>query len=157
MYTIRVSRDGETLEATFSGEVTTSEALRAVVQAFTLAEAGNISRALCDVGAIEAGPLPSVSVIAAAFATRCEPGQRIALLCSPEQLPQARKFARFAGVGEELGLFTRMDDAQSWLAAGPRQRLSPTALQHLVDPESGQEAAAAALREPPAWFRRRAG
>lgn len=130
MYSIRVRAGGEVLEAVFSGEVTTSEALRAVSHAYSLAEAGGISRALCDLRSVETGPLPSISVIAASFATRFSPGERVAMLCTEEQLNHARQFARFARMGEELGVFTRLGDAEEWLASQAYRRLSRTALQH---------------------------
>ncbi|MGE0599198.1 MAG: hypothetical protein AB7J35_07865 [Dehalococcoidia bacterium] len=132
MYSIRVRADVEVLEAVFTASVTTEEALRAVSQAFVLAEAGNISRAICDLREVEDGlPHGSLSVIAASFTSRLSAGQRIAMLCTPEQLPVARRFARFARIGEELGVFTRAADADAWIESAPSTRLSETMLRHM--------------------------
>ena len=155
MYTIRVRPDGSTLDVTFSGEVPTSEALRAVSQGFALAEAGNIQRAMCDLSEVAAGPdLDTFSIIAASFVTRLLPGQRIAVLCSPAQLPMARRFSRFAEVGEELGVFTRLADADDWLRGVPEQRLSETALRHLGAPTATRDLP---FEEPARRISRRAG
>jgi hypothetical protein len=131
MYAIRVREGGDVLEAKFSGEVTTSEVLRAVSQGFALAEAGSIGRALCDLRALTAGPLPSISIIAASFVARLDAGDRVAIVCTAEQLAHTRQFARFARVGEELGVFTRESDAEQWLMAGVSGRISRTALHHM--------------------------
>jgi len=145
MYAIRVRERGDVLEVVFSGEVTTSETLRAVDQAFALAEAGEITRAICDLRNVAAGPMPSISIIAVSFATRLSPGQRVAITCSESQLAHTRQFARFARIGEELGVFTRTDDAEAWLEAGPTRRLSRTAMHHLGAFDRREPA----LNEPP--------
>ncbi|MGB4862342.1 MAG: hypothetical protein WBO97_07780 [Tepidiformaceae bacterium] len=132
MYAIRVRVDGNVLEAAFSGLVTTEEALRAVSQAFVLAEAANISRAVCDLRGVDEGLSPgSISIIAASFSARFHPGQRIAILCTPAQLPVARRFARFAQIGEGFGVFTREADAETWLQRAPSHRISETMLRHM--------------------------
>ncbi|MGE3073577.1 MAG: hypothetical protein AB7N24_05745 [Dehalococcoidia bacterium] len=132
MYSIRVQADVEVLEAVFTGSVSTEEALRAVSQAFVLAEAGNLSRAICDLREVEDGlPHGSLSVIAASFTARLNSGQRIAMLCTSEQLPVARRFARFARIGEELGVFTRAADAEAWIESERSARLSETMLRHM--------------------------
>jgi len=132
MYAIRAGADRGVLEAVFSAHVPTEEALRAISQAFVLAEAGGISRALCDVRGVDAGLTHgSLSVIAASFVARFFAGQRIAMLCTPEQLPLARHFARFARIGEELGVFTREPDARAWLESVPARTVSATALRHM--------------------------
>lgn len=133
MYSIRVRPGSATLDIAFSGEVPAAEALRAVSQGFALAEAGSIQRALCDVRSVAAGPdLDALPMIAASLVTRLAAGERVAVLCLQEQLSVARRFARFARIGEELAVFTRLVDADEWLAAVPQQRLSPTALRHLA-------------------------
>jgi hypothetical protein len=132
LYSIRVQADSATLAVVFSGGVPVAELLRAVSQGFALAEAGDIQRALCDLRQVVDGPnLDTFSVIAATFVTRLEPGQRVAILCAPAQLPLARRFARFASIGEELAVFTRAADADEWLAGTPERRLSSTAVRHL--------------------------
>lgn len=133
MYAIRASDESDLLEAVFSGSASLDEILRAVSQAFSLAEAGGIVRAICDVRDIEAGlTQSSLPLIAAAFTVRFSAGQRVAVLCTPEQLPFTRRFARFARIGEELGVFTRRSDAEEWLARTPPRRLSETVLRHMM-------------------------
>ncbi len=132
MYALRVRADVEVLEAEFSGTVTTEEALRAVSQAFILAEASNVTRAICDLREVENGLAHgSLSVIAAGFTARLRAGLRIAVVCTPAQLPVARRFARFAKIGEELGVFTRATDARAWIASSPNGRISETLLRHM--------------------------
>jgi hypothetical protein len=135
MYAIRVRPGGEVLEAAFEGRVLTEEALRAVSQGFVLAEAGNISRALVDVTALGGGP-EGLMLLAATFGLRVAPGQRVAVLCRPEQLRGARQFARFTGANATLGVFTRPEDAEEWLAGGHSQRLSHTTRRHLAGSEA---------------------
>lgn len=132
MYAIRVRADGNVLEAAFSGSVTTEEVLRAVSQAFVLAEAGGISRAICDLREVVDGVgNGSLSIIAASFTARFHAGQRISMLCTHEQLPTARRFARFARLGEGFGVFTRESDAITWLESVPSHRISETMLRHM--------------------------
>lgn len=130
MYVIRVRPGGEMLEAVFEGPMPIEEALRAVSQGFALAEAGKIGRALVELSGPDGGP-ESVLPLAAAFRMRLGPDQRVALLCAAEQLPGARRFARLTGVRDGLGIFTRAEDAEEWLAGRTEQRLSHTALRHL--------------------------
>lgn len=132
MYALRVRADGDVLEAVFTGSVTTEEVLRAVSQAFVLAEASNVTRAMCDLREVADGlPHHSLSVIAASFTSRLQTGQRIAMLCTPEQLRVARRFAKFARIGEELGVFTRESDAQEWAGGAATARVSETMLRHM--------------------------
>jgi hypothetical protein len=148
MYAIRTGADDGVLGAEFSGRVSTAEALRAVSQAFALAEAGHLTRAVCDIRGIEAGPDPSsLEVIATSVSSHLAGGRRIALLCTIRQLRLARKFARLTGAREEIGLFTRPVDAEAWLSGRPVRRLSRTALRHM-------EAPALPAEPPPAGERR---
>lgn len=132
MYAIRVGAEGEVLEAVFSGSVPPGEVLRAVSQAFVLAEAVGIRRAICDTRDIETGlTRTNLSLLAAGFSGRVSVGQRVAVLCTPEQLRFTRRFARLARIGEEFGVFTRPTDAEEWLARVPQRHPSETMLRHM--------------------------
>ena len=85
MYAIRVDAAAEMLRAEASGRVGTDQALRAISQAFALADAGVLARILCDVREVERGP--HLGTISAALSTRCRRGLRIALLVRSEQRP----------------------------------------------------------------------
>lgn len=147
MYQIRVHTNSAMLDVSFSGAVSTEEALRAISQGFALAEASSIQRAMCDLRDVTAGlSLDSFSLVAATFVTRLSAAQRIAVICTAGQVAPARHFARVARAGEELGVFTRPDDAEAWLAGVPSQRLSRTALHHLGAFETGPAAAPALER-----------
>jgi hypothetical protein len=61
MYSIRVDAESNQLLVALSGRVTTAEALRAVSQAFTLAEAGHILAIRCDTAGLQRGPAPCSS------------------------------------------------------------------------------------------------
>lgn len=137
MYAIRVLVDEGLLEVTASGYVGPEEALRAVAQGFALAEAGGISRAVCDMTALT-HDASSIVVLGAAFASRFQPGQRMAVVCNPRQLSLCRKLATLSRFGENFGLFTREADARAWLTAASRAtHVSPTALRHLTSSEPG--------------------
>lgn len=132
MYQIRVRPDGSAIDVTFSERLPAEEVLRAISQAFALASAGNVTRALCDLRGVVSGPaVEALAPIAASLRGRLFLDQRVALLCEAGQLALARRFARAARAGTELGVFTREEDARSWLAGAGRQRLSSTALRHL--------------------------
>ena len=130
MYAIRVHVEEGWLEVTASGLVGPEEALRAVSQAFALAEAGRITRAACDLTAVEGGA-SAIVVLGAAFASRFQPSQQVAIVCVQRQLALCRRLARLSGFGDNVGLFTREQDATSWLDTSRRPRgLSSTARRH---------------------------
>lgn len=142
MYQIRVRPGSDALEATFSEELTARESLRAISQAFALANAGAVARALCDIRGVSSGPpVEALAPIAASLRARLGTGQRVALLCWPAQLALVRRFARAASGGCEVGVFTRDEDARQWLESAAGQRLSTTAMRHLrADPNAAAEA-----------------
>jgi len=130
VYQIRVPVDAPAIEVTLTGCVPAGEALRAISQAGALASAGGLGRALCDLRGVQQGPeRDAFPVIEAALRDALQPGRRAALLCRDEQLGLLRRLVR--GAGGEIGVFTRVDDARSWLAGRPVQRLSGAARRHL--------------------------
>ncbi len=132
MYAIRVRVDEARVEVTASGPVGPEEALRAVAQAFALAEAGEIARATCDLTGVEGGS-SGIIVLGAAFASRFQPTQLLAVICSPRQLALCRRLARLSALRDNVGIFTRESDAVAWLLA-PRgaRALSVTARRHFA-------------------------
>lgn len=128
MYVIRVRPGGTVLEATLSDGVDSAEALRAVSQALALAEAGGITRILADVTGMTDGPDPVV--LAAALGKRLDAPMRLAVTCTAGQLAHARRVANLAGAGSNLGVFTRGEDAEAWLASNPGKRVPQTNALH---------------------------
>ena len=125
MYVIRAPGPNA-LEVTFSGRVTSAEGLRAISQAFALADAGSVRTALCDLSEVERGP-GNYLELAVALATRIRPGMRIAFVAGRGQRPFVRRLARFSGIQQGLGLFERRAEAERWLReAGTRASLSRT-------------------------------
>lgn len=114
MYAIRDT--GKTLQVTFSGPVSTEEALRAVSQAFALADAGSLSAATCDLREITRGP-GSAILVAAALGSRFRSGMRVGFIISSGQLPLVRRIARFSRIPEGLGVFESFERAESWVTA----------------------------------------
>lgn len=134
MYVIRATPESTVIEARLSGVVDTSEALRAVSQAFALADAGGLARILVDIVELTANFDPVV--VATSLAIRLESAVRIALICTEEHLPGAREFAKLARGGGNFGVFTRSEDAEAWLVSTPGHRLSGAAA---VRPASGAQ------------------
>lgn len=119
------------MEAEFSGYVSTGEALRAASQAFALAEAGHLDRAICDLRGVERGP-EGLQVVRAACAGRIPPGARVALVAGPAQRRLARWLARMGGRHGAVAEFPSREEAEEWLGQEqPRIRLSSTELRHL--------------------------
>lgn len=132
MYTIR-AQHGEMLDTELCGRLTTAEALRAVSQSFELAEAGGITRAVCDVRGVERGP-GNLLLVAAAFASRYQRGMRVALVSRPEQFGLVQRFARYAGGRAGVGAFVTREAAADWLdSEDVAPRLSSTELRDLAD------------------------
>lgn len=132
MYVIR-ARHGNLIEAELSGRLTTAETLRAVSQAFTLAEADGITRAVCDTRGIERGP-GNLLLVAAAFAARNREGMRVALVSRQEQFALVQRFARYTGARAGVGVFTMLETATSWLTSREAPpRLSVTELRHFTE------------------------
>lgn len=114
MYAIRVDDERKLLRVELSGRVTTDEALRAVSQAYTLAEAGGIRAMLCDLGALRRGP-GSLLVVAAALAGGYSDGLRVALVGARDRSRMLERLVRFSGIGAGIGAFSTIEDAGAWL------------------------------------------
>lgn len=132
MYTMRVDATTNLLSVECRGRLTTEEALRAVSQAFTLAEAGNIRGMLWDLSQLRRGP-GSLLVVAATLSCRYQPSMRIAFAATGIKLDLARRLIRFSGLRSGLRAFESEREASRWLSpvlARPETRLSDTELRH---------------------------
>lgn len=103
------------LDVTFSARVTSQEGLRAIAQAFALADAGSATSAICDLTQVERGP-GNYLELAVALATRIRPGMRIAFVATRAQRPFVGRLARFSGIRQGLGMFETRREAEHWLA-----------------------------------------
>ena len=142
MYAIRVDAAEDMLRAEASGRVGTDQALRAISQAFALADAGVLARVLCDAREVERGP--HLGTISAALRTRCRGGLRIALLVRSEQRPFAERLIHLAGAPRGLRAFESMAGASAWLAPQTAGYASPERrhLEGLAEPRDSEPAAA---------------
>ena len=131
MYAIRVDLDQGLLRMEVNGRVVTAEALRAMSQAFTLAEASDLKCAVCDLRQLDRGPAGTM-VMAASLAVRFQAGTRIALIARHEQVPFLTRFVRFSGIRRGIRSFTAEAEAMAWLipAGRPAAQLSGTARRH---------------------------
>jgi hypothetical protein len=147
MYVIRVrSGNGpDRIEAEFSGQMSTAEAMRAVSQGFALAHAGGLTSILADVRSIESGP-DALEIIAVAMSLHMTPNFRCALLCQSSQVKLARRFARGTRLGRQLAIFTSETSADGWLDVVPEQRLGLTEQLHVRRVDSASSDAPAAKR-----------
>lgn len=147
MYAIRVDENRKLLRVELSGWLTTDEALRAVSQSVTLAEASDIAAIMCDMTQLERGPA-GVLLVGAAITTGLGPGMRLALVGRRPHLRAAARVLRFAGLRQGAATFEGIPDAERWLAPVLRQpsRLSQTELRHAealgLAPRSGAQSAA---------------
>jgi hypothetical protein len=131
MYSIR-AQHGRLLDVELSGRLTTTEALRAVSQSFALAEADGIRRAVCDVRDVERGP-GNLLLVAAIFASRYQPGMRVAVISRPEQFGMVQRFTRYAGARAGVAAFVTPEAAADWLDSDDvAPRLSSGELRHLT-------------------------
>ncbi len=132
MYTIRVESQLHLLRVELSGRVTTEEALRAINQSGTLAEAGGLAMVLCDMREARRGP-GDLAVVAAALALRAPAGMRIALACEPGQMGIGKRLVRFAGIRRSLQVFDSVASAEAWLGThdrSARPRITDTERRH---------------------------
>ncbi|MGE5594497.1 MAG: hypothetical protein ACM3S1_00520, partial [Hyphomicrobiales bacterium] len=104
MYAIRVDDQRKLLRLELSGRVTTDEALRAVSQAYALAEAGAILGVLCDLTPLDRGPA-GLLLVAAAVAAGYREGMRLAFVGGEHQARAAERVVRFSGLREGAGCF----------------------------------------------------
>ncbi|MEO9255575.1 MAG: hypothetical protein ABI305_08555 [Tepidiformaceae bacterium] len=135
----------QALLVAMSGRLTSSETLRAVSQAATLAEAVGIQAVCCDVTDVENGPGGSL-VVAAMIAIRYAAPMRIAFVGSPVHSQAIRRLIRFSGVRGALRFFGTTMGAEAWLTpvmSPSQQRLSLTEKMHLRDTLQAEQAPAA--------------
>jgi hypothetical protein len=129
---MRVDPTRQLLSVDVRGRLTTEEALRAVSQGFTLAEASRIRGIFCDLSGLNRGP-GGMLIVSAALASRFHPDMRMAFIGNSAQLNVARRLIRFSGVRSGLATFDTVAEADEWLApalAQPKRRLTGTALRH---------------------------
>lgn len=133
MYAIRVDSERQALLINLSGRVTTSEAQRAVIQAFALAEAVNLQVVYCDATELERGPGSSLPV-SALIALRYQEPMRIAFIGGPYHAAALRRLIRFSGIRGGMKVFRTTMDAEGWLhplMAHAERRISLTEQLHL--------------------------
>ncbi|MCC7365422.1 MAG: hypothetical protein IT303_13735 [Dehalococcoidia bacterium] len=131
MYAIRVDESRKLLRVELSGRLTTDEALRAVSQSITLAEASNIRAVVCDLSQLYRGP-GGLLLVSAAIAAGFRPGMRLALVGRKAHLRAAARVLRFSGLRQGTATFEAPDEAERWLgpAMRPPARISQTELRH---------------------------
>jgi hypothetical protein len=116
-----------------SERLTTSEAQRAVTEAFSLAEAVNLRAVCCDVTELEQGPGNWIS-IAAFIRLSFQPPMRIAFIGTAYHARALQRLVRFSGVRRGIRIFGTTMAAEAWLTPMMRpgnQRLSLTEQRHL--------------------------
>lgn len=146
MYAIRVRTGEPWVDVVVSEQVAPEEALRAISHAYALAEASQLTRALCDFTALTRPVAPSMVVLGAAFAARFAAEQRVAVLCAPAHLSFCRRLARLSGFGENFGLFTREADARNWLEANATAAYVPETTRRHLEASTGTREAGEAAR-----------
>lgn len=129
MYAIRVDTTQGLLEIELTGRLVTAEALRAMSQAFTLAEAGSLRAALCDVRGLERGPAGTM-VVAASLAVRFQPGLKLAFVAQDSQLRFLNRILRFSGIRQGVRAFTSDAEAEEWLLPAVRAVRKPSSTEH---------------------------
>jgi hypothetical protein len=125
MYAIRVDAGQGLLRVEVSGRLVTAEALRAMSQAFTLAEASGLKSAFCDVRELDRGPAGTM-VIAASLSVLFQPGTRIAFIARSEQLSFLARLVRFSGIRRGIRSFTSESEALVWLIPAVRAAREPS-------------------------------
>ncbi len=108
-----------------SGRLATTEALRAVSQAFALAEASGIRAAICDARELLRGP-GGLLVVAAAVAVRYQRGMRLALVGSEYHQRIGERLINFSGIGIGFRFCESMEEADAWVEPTAR-RVGPMA------------------------------
>ena len=125
MYAIRVDATRHVLSIEVSGRLATAEALRAVSQAFALAEASGIRAAICDARGLGRGP-GGMLMVAATIAICYQAGMRIALVGAPEQQRVGERLISFSGIGDGFRFCESMGEAEAWVEP-TAQRVGPMA------------------------------
>ena len=154
MYTIREDGEKKLLIIEVSGGMRTEEALRAISQSFTLAEASGIRAIRCDIRDLTKGPA-GLLMLAASVALRHQPGMRVAVVGTERQLRIASRLATFSGLRDGMKAFDADHDAEGWLrpALAPVVGLIPsTTRRHaeaLLGISAGADAKTSAMQEAP--------
>jgi hypothetical protein len=115
MYVIRVDESRTLLRVECSGDLATTECVRAVSQAFALAEAGNIWALQVELDAVEHCPSGS-DIVGTALAAGHREGTRVAIIASGESRPFARRVARQSGLRDAVRVVDDEDEARRWLS-----------------------------------------
>ena len=114
MYAIRVDASRHILNIELSGRLTTAEALRAVSQAFALAEASSLRGAICDTRELRRGP-GGLLLVAAAIAFGTQPGMRIAFLSRAPQEALLERLIRYSGSPTGLQVVETLAEADAYV------------------------------------------
>jgi hypothetical protein len=114
MYAIRVDASRHILNIDLSDRLTTAEALRAVSQAFALADASALPAAICDIRNLRRGP-GGLLVVAAAISFRLQPGMRIALVGTAGQEPLVERVIRYTGLTTALQFVESPMEAEAFV------------------------------------------
>ena len=158
MYTIRVDSAQQLLRIVMSGRLTTGEALRALSQAMTLADASGIPAVSCDLSEVERGP-GGLLMLAAVFSSRYQHPMRVAFVGNPGQARMVQRFMNFTGRAHAMGFFSAAENPEAWLRETPASkklpalRLSATARRHartLLGPRQSEDAQPGNREEPAA-------
>jgi len=134
VYIIRVDAERPLLNVELSGAVSTEEALRAISQASTLAEAGHARVVRCDLHTVREGP-DCVPLVAAALAANCRPSFSVAFVGQDEQLRALRPFLRRLSAAGRVHCFASNAAADDFInqECGLRKHLPSTAQRHVDD------------------------
>ncbi len=148
MYAIRVDSGQGLLRVEISGKLVTDEALRALSQAFTLAEASDLKAAFCDLRELGRGPAGTM-LLAASLAVRFQTGFRIAFVARSEQLPFLARLVRASGIRRGVRSFTVESEGLAWLLAPARAARTPSSTvgRHAQHVLAAAVAAAPPIRE----------
>jgi hypothetical protein len=134
VYIIRVDAERPLLNVELSGAVSTEEALRAVAQASTLAEAGHARVIRCDLHPVHEGP-DCTPLVAAALAANYHPSFSVVFVGQEEKLRALRPFLRRLSAIGRVHCFDSNAAAEAFISeeCGLRKHLPSTAQRHVDD------------------------
>jgi hypothetical protein len=134
VYIIRADADRPLLNVELSGFVSTEEALRAISQAGTLAEAGHARVIRCDIHTVQEGP-DCRPLVAAALAANSRPSFAVAFVGQPEKLRSLRPLLRRLATVGRVQCFESNAAAEAFIGevCGLRTSLPATAQRHVDD------------------------
>ncbi len=154
MYTIREDGVKKLLILEVSGGMRTEEALRAISQSFTLAEASGIRAIRCDILNLTKGPA-GLLMLAASVALRHQTGMRVAIMGTERQLKIATRLTTFSGLRDGMKAFDSNLEADTWLRpalASSVAKISSTARRHaeaMLGMTANTEPQAASMQDAP--------